>query len=657
MTATGAATRFGDIVARLAARPPETEFERGTRRFGFLIMRTVIFLILFVLLVNIFLHREPLESLLFAVALAVGLTPEFLPMITSVTLARGAVRMARHQVIVKHLEAIQNLGSIDILCSDKTGTLTAGEMSLARVAATRWGRPRRASWSWPGSTPPRRPASGARSTRRCSRRPGRRRRRSGSSTRCRSTSSAAASPWSSSRAAGGCSSPRARPKACCPSARRPTGRVAPGRSTTPGAAGPRTSPASSRREGLRVIAVAWREVPAQAAYRAKDEVDLTFAGFVAFADPVLPDAREMVETLRRDGVEVKILTGDNELVARHVCADVGLDAGRLVAGDELDRLTDAALAAVAEQASVFARVSPAQKNRIIVALKQRGHVVGFLGDGINDAPSLHAADVGISVSSAVDVAREAADIILLERNLRVLHEGILEGRRSFGNVMKYLLMGTSSNFGNMFSMAAASLFLPFLPMLPTQILLNNFLYDLAQVTIPTDRVDPRFPAQAAALEHGSHPRLHDRSSGRSARSSISSRSACCCEAVQRVRVALPHRLVRRVARDADARALRHPHGGQPAAEPAEPAPRADDRRGGRRGGRASVFTGGRGARVRAAARTILRLPGGDRRRVPRVRRACQAPPAAPLRGGARQRAMSPRGGRARDVLVEPGQAG
>jgi Mg2+-importing ATPase len=211
-----------------------------------------------------------------------------------------------------------------------------------------------------------------------------------------------------------------------------------------------------------------------------------------FSDPPLEDAGRAIVALRRDGVAVKILTGDNDLVARHVCEQVGLDGAEIVLGDELDGMTDTALQHVAETASVFARVSPAQKNRIILALKHRSHVVGFLGDGINDAPSLHAADVGISVSTAVDVARDAADIILAKPGLRVLHDGIIEGRRAFGNVTKYLLMGTSSNFGNMFSMAGASLFLPFLPMLPTQILLNNFLYDLAQVTIPTDNVDPEY---------------------------------------------------------------------------------------------------------------------------------------------------------------------
>jgi len=244
--------------------------------------------------------------------------------------------------------------------------------------------------------------------------------------------------------------------------------------------------------GYRVLAVASRPVPQQEVYRVADEKDLALAGFLAFSDPPLADAAESIKALRLDGVRVKILTGDSELVAQHICSQVGLDAKHIALGEELDRISDIALAAVAEKTIVFARVSPAQKHRIILALKGRGHVVGYLGDGINDAPSLHAADVGISVATAVDVAKEAADIILLERSLRVLHQGIIEGRKAFGNVMKYLLMGTSSNFGNMFSMAAAAAFLPFLPMLPTQILLNNFLYDLAQITIPTDNVDASY---------------------------------------------------------------------------------------------------------------------------------------------------------------------
>ncbi len=233
-------------------------------------------------------------------------------------------------------------------------------------------------------------------------------------------------------------------------------------------------------------------MPQQDAYHAVDEVDLTLVGFLAFIDPPVAGVADVLSALRRDGVEVKILTGDNDLVARHICEQVGLDGGRIILGDELDGMSDTALQHIAEETSVFARVSPAQKNRIMLALKARKHVVGFLGDGINDAPSLHVADVGISVATAVDVAKDAAEIILLERSLAVLHRGVLEGRKAFGNVMKFLLMGTSSSFGNMFSMAGASLFLPFLPMLPTQILLLNFLYDVSQVSIPTDNVDETF---------------------------------------------------------------------------------------------------------------------------------------------------------------------
>ena len=231
-----------------------------------------------------------------------------------------------------------------------------------------------------------------------------------------------------------------------------------------------------------------RSAPATA-WTAADERDLTLEGFLAFSDPPRPDAKEAVLGLKRDGVDVKVVTGDDAAVARHVVASVGLDPGTVLTGPEIEHMTDGALAQVAERTTIFARTTPAQKTRILLALKQRGHVVGFMGDGINDAPSLHAADVGIAAPHAVDVARDAADILLTERGLDVLHGGILAGRRAFGNVMKYLLMGTSSNFGNMLSMAAASLLLPFLPMLPTQILLNNLLYDVSQLTIPTDEVD------------------------------------------------------------------------------------------------------------------------------------------------------------------------
>ena len=322
-----------------------------------------------------------------------------------------------------------------------------------------------------------------------------------------------------------------------------------------------------------------------AAYSRDDEAELVLAGFVSFADPVLPDAAETLAQLKTDGVQVKILTGDGDVVARHVCRQVGVGDRRIVTGDELDRLDDAALGHVAEQATVFTRVSPGQKNRIILALKRRGHVVGFLGDGINDAPSLHAADVGISVMSAADVARQAADIILLKPGLKVLHRGILEGRRASGNMMKYLLMGTSSNFGNMFSMAAASLFLPFLPMLPTQILLNNFLYDLAQITIPTDNVD------AAYIQR---PQRWDMRVIRDFMVFIGPISSIfdflTFYAMLRIfhasQALVSYRVVRRVARDSDAGAVRDPHDGQSAPQSSQPAARDHDAR--HRGGRRAL---------------------------------------------------------------------
>lgn len=488
VVATGKDTAFGDIAARLSTPPPETEFQRGTRHFAMLIMRTVAFLVLFVVVVNVALHRPALESLLFAVALAVGLTPEFLPMITTVTLARGAVRMARHKVIVKHLAAIEDFGSMEILCSDKTGTLTTGEMRL-HACVDPLGRPADgplflAYLNSAHETGIRSPLDAAilehqapdiAAYRKLDEVP------FDFERRCLSVVVEAPSRRLLI-AKGAPESILARCQAYeVDGTRTPLDTAARERC--------RATSEELSRKGYRLLAVASREVPAKTAYGRDDERDLVLAGFLAFFDPPMPGVAEALEALRRDGVAVKILTGDSELVAAHVCEQVGLDGGRMVLGGELENLGEAALGAVAERTSVFARVSPAQKHRIILALKHRGHVVGFLGDGINDAPSLHAADVGISVANAVDVAKDAADIILGERRLDVLHHGIVEGRKAFANVLKYLLMGTSSNFGNVFSMAGGVLFLPYLPMLPTQILLNNFLYDLAQVTIPTDNVD------------------------------------------------------------------------------------------------------------------------------------------------------------------------
>jgi Mg2+-importing ATPase len=493
---TGPNTQFGGIAERLASRAPETEFEHGLHKFSTLILETTLVLVLFILLISIALKRDAFESLLFAVALGVGLTPEFLPLIASIALTRGALRMAREQVIVKHLPAIQNFGSIDILCSDKTGTLTSGVMTLEQ-AVDAGGSPSERAFTlgYVNSklqTGIRSPLDAAILKHREVDVSGYRkidelpfdfdRRR---------LSIAVEVPASADRILITKGAPE-------PVLERSTS-IETGLTVRTLSDADRVAVLGQYHRlsalGLRVVAVAYRSLPAQKAYSVTDETGLVFVGFLAFADPILPDVGELIAQLRADGVAIKILTGDSDVAARHACDQVKIDGARIVTGDEIERLDDAALGHVAEDASVFARVSPAQKNRLILALKRRGHVVGFMGDGINDAPSLHSADVGISVMSATDVAREAAAVILGRPGLDVLHRGIIEGRRASGNMMKYLLMGTSSNFGNMFSMAVASVFLPFLPMLPTQILLNSFLYDVAQITIPSDNVDREYLAR------------------------------------------------------------------------------------------------------------------------------------------------------------------
>ena len=417
---TGKATVFGDIASRLVLRAPETEFERGTRQFGLLIMQTVFFLVLFVFLVNAALRHDPFESLLFALALAVGLTPEFLPMITTVTLGQGALKMAREKVIVKNLSAIQNFGSIDVLCSDKTGTLTSGEMSLEKHLDPR-GNPAEKtfffaylnSYFQTGIKNPidtailqkanlnpldvailRHDHPNVQSFRKLDEVPFDFERRRVSVVIESESARLLIAKGAPENILAVCSEYEID-----------------GRNMIFDEA------ARSRcqvifeelsDQGHRVLAVAYRAMAAQPVYGKSDEQRLVLIGFLAFFDPPLEDASEMLQALARDGVQIKILTGDNEKVAQHVCAQVGLDRTRVVLGAELERISDAALAQVAESVTIFARVSPAQKNRIIHALKQRNHVVGFLGDGINDAPSLHAADVGISVASAVDVARDAA---------------------------------------------------------------------------------------------------------------------------------------------------------------------------------------------------------------------------------------------------------
>jgi Mg2+-importing ATPase len=489
VVATGDATAYGDVAARLAARPPETEFDRGTRRFGMFVTQTVLALIVFVFAVTVVRHLPVLESLLFALALAVGLTPGLLPMIVSVTLARGAVRMSRKDVIVKHLPAIQNLGSIDVLCTDKTGTLTQGSVSLVQsVDATGKTSSRVLLLAWLNSrheTGLRSPLdaavlahsapAGAEAYSKLDEVP--------FDFERRRLSIAVDGPDGALLVAKG--APESLLDCCDGWA---DGSV---KRALDDAIRVRIDATIRRQnqDGYRVLAVASKSVARRTHFEATDETGMTLIGFLTFTDPIRDDAPDAIRDLAADGVRLVMISGDNEDVARRVAHQVGLSSARVVSGREIDAMSDPALGVVADQASVFARTSPAQKCRILLALKARGHVVGFLGDGVNDAPSLHAADVGISVNSAVDVAKASAEVILLRPGLRVIHDGVLEGRRAFANVMKYLLMGTSSNFGNMLSMAAAVAFLPFLPMRPLQVLLNNLLYDLSQLPLPSDRVD------------------------------------------------------------------------------------------------------------------------------------------------------------------------
>lgn len=501
---TGLHTELGKIAKSLSLRPPKTEFEEGIVRFGFFIAKTILLLVLFVFIASIYFKRELLESLLFSVALAVGLTPEFLPMITTVTLAAGAVKMARKKVIVKNLASIQNFGSIDILCSDKTGTITSGKMELIKYVDINGNTSERALlFSYLNSLL----QSGIKSSiheavlqhinmnpldiailqhehpdmqpyNKIDEIPFDFERRRSSVVVDKNGTHILISKGAPESILGLCVNYELDNKVQI---------VGHGDKNKF-----QNIYKNFSAQGYRVLALAYRKVSPQAAYRAHDEHDLTLLGFLVFCDPPLIDAAELINALKEVKVNVKILTGDNELVAQTICRQIGIDPERILLGTEIDQISDQDLINKAEETLIFARVTPHQKQRIITVLRQRGHIVGYIGDGINDAPALHVADVGISVAGGVDVAKESASIILLERNLKVLRDGILEGRKSFGNIIKYLMMGTSSNFGNMFSMAGAFLFLPFLPMLPMQILLNNLLYDIAQLTIPTDHVDEAF---------------------------------------------------------------------------------------------------------------------------------------------------------------------
>ncbi len=498
VVATGGRTYFGSIASSISEQRQLTSFDRGVQRFIWLMIRFILVMVPLVFLINGFLKHDWTQAFLFAVAVAVGLTPEMLPMLVTINLAKGAIAMSRKKVIVKRLNSIQNFGAMDVLCTDKTGTLTQDKVILERHVDI-FGEENEAvlefaylnSYYQSGLKNLLDVAVLEHVELRTQLQTGtryvkvdevpfdfQRRRMSVVVEKDHATHVLI------------CKGAVEEIYSVCMRAERHGEVVALGEEHSEEL---RAVIRELNEDGFRVIAVAYKEISSgQTVYSIKDESDLILVGYIAFLDPPKDTAAAALKVLREHGVAVKILTGDNEIVTRKVCRDVGLDVGHVVLGSELEGVSDEALATTAETTSVFAKLSPQQKARVIKALHLKGHVVGFLGDGINDGPALKAADVGISVDTAVDIAKESADIILLEKNLLVLEEGVIEGRRVFGNIVKYIKMGASSNFGNMFSVLGASAFLPFLPMAPVQILFNNLLYDFSQTAVATDNVDKEY---------------------------------------------------------------------------------------------------------------------------------------------------------------------
>ncbi len=488
----GLKTQYGNISANLSTAEEETDFEQGIRKFSYFILRVTFVLVVFVFFINAFFHRGIFESFIFALAIAIGLTPELLPVVISVALSRGSVLMSKKGVIVKRLSSIQNLGSMNVLCTDKTGTLTEDRIELVKYVDG-FGEVSEAvlQYSYLNSffhTGVQNPLDNAIKNfknidisnyqkvdeipfdfmRRCA-------------------SMVVEEKENSQRYLITKGAPEDILAICLsyqkheeikPLQELPRRQI-------------RQEFESLSKNGFRVLAVAYKKVVdgQKQIYKKEEEKDLIFMGFVAFYDPPKQTAAEAVKELGYLGIEVKIITGDNELLASKICSEIGLPVKGVVTGEELHGKSDEEIGSIAVRTTIFARINPAQKERIIRSLRKAKFVVGYLGDGINDAPALKAADVGISVNNAVDVAKDTADIILLRKSLRVLRDGVVEGRKTFQNTMKYIMMGLSSNFGNMFSMAGLPLFIPFFPMLPSQILFNNFLYDISQFTIPTDKVD------------------------------------------------------------------------------------------------------------------------------------------------------------------------
>jgi len=489
---TGLSTQFGELSRRLATIRVETSFDKGMHQFTWLMIRAMLFMVLFIFSINALRRGNFIESLLFSLGVAVGLTPEMLPMLVAINLSKGAIAMSKKQVIVKRLNSIQNFGAMDVLCTDKTGTLTMDKIVLEKhcdvIRKEDEGVLRLAYINSFYQTGLKNLLDRAILKY--------------EKILVKQFKKVDEIPFDFSRrimsvvvdmdgkhvliAKG---APEEIFKRC--SKYELEGEILDIEDLILSDLKEEYDNLSS--DGFRVLAIAYKDIEAKKdVYSKDDEKDLVLKGYVAFFDPPKSSARRAIVALNKLGIEVKVLTGDNELVAKKICSEVGLDIRGLVTGDIVEKISDKELQELVKNTTVFARLSPLQKERIIRALHENKHIVGYLGDGINDAPALKTSDVGISVNNAVDIAKESADIILLKKSLMVLEDGVIEGRKTFGNIVKYIKMGSSSNFGNMFSMTGGSLFLPFLPMLPIQILLNNFLYDLSQVAIPSDQVDKEY---------------------------------------------------------------------------------------------------------------------------------------------------------------------
>jgi len=484
---TGSKTEFGKVSERLKLRPPETEFEHGVKHFGYLLMEVTLVLVVVTFAINVYFARSVLDSLLFSLALAVGLTPQLLPAIISINLAQGAKIMATQKVIVKRLASIENFGSMNVLCSDKTGTLTEGIIKIQSVVDFNGNQSGKAllycylnASYQTGFTNPIDEAIRANKLdlsgyQKLDEVPYDFVRKRLSVLVSKDNRNLMVTKGALQNILDVCAS------------------VETSEGTTVQISGVQQQIQQRFEElsnkGFRVLGIAYKDLGSEKVISKDSEVGMTFLGFLVLFDPSKPKIAETIAELKHLGISLKIVTGDNRLVATSISQQVGFPTPKILAGPDLPALSDEALLKQVNEVDVFAEVEPNQKERIILALKKSGNVVGYMGDGINDASALHAADVGISVDSAVDVAKEAADIVLLEQDLGVLANGVKEGRKTFANTLKYVFMATSANFGNMFSMAGASLFLSYLPLLPGQILLTNLMTDFPETTIGTDNVD------------------------------------------------------------------------------------------------------------------------------------------------------------------------